>query len=78
MEIRGGAVYVRLGGGATITGCFFTVNPVLIREFLYTPDVAVTLRLLGGYLLQEGGAIIVCVLRLTWVACMGLVCATDR
>lgn len=69
IEIRGGAVYVRLGGGVVITGCYFTVNPRLITEFLITWDQVTTIRMVGGYLLQEGGTLTVYVH--PWLCCLG-------
>jgi len=44
-EIRGGGVYIRAGGTAVITGCLFTVNPVLITEFLLTSSPETTVRM---------------------------------
>lgn len=74
IEIRGGAVYVRLGGRVVITGCFFTVNPRLITEFLITQDQVTTIRLVGGYILQEGGALTVYVRAGLRFFLFGLVC----
>lgn len=44
-EIRGGGVYIRAGGTAVITGCLFTVNPILITEFLLTTAPETTVRM---------------------------------
>ncbi len=44
-EIRGGGIYIRAGGTAVITGCLFTVNPVLITEFLLTSSPETTVRM---------------------------------
>lgn len=71
VEIRGGSVYVRLGGRAVITGCFLTVSPRNIREFLITTDLLTTIRLVGGFLLQEGGTLTVYVLRCGDYMCVG-------
>lgn len=56
-EIRGGGVYVRAGGRAILTSCLFTVNSELITEFLFSKSMSSTVRLLGGYVLQEEGTL---------------------
>jgi len=56
-EIRGGGVYVRAGGRVILTSCLFSVNPELITEFLFSRSMRATVRLLGGYVLQEEGTL---------------------
>jgi len=57
LEIRGGVFYIRRGGRAVLTSCFLTVNPRLITEFFISEQLD-TLRLRGGYILQEEGTLV--------------------